>query len=331
MAVTKIENLNKHENPSTNTNAFDIENYLNANWDIVEEVINNNAEELEQDTNIQKNTDDISEINAKNIAQDEEIESIKSKDTTQDNLIEELQTKVVELQNENTSLKNQIPQGEATGNPIHLSDSSDMECEIVPIGGAEQETRSGSNILNFNVTQNSKVTVNDDGTLTINGTGGFSLKISQITLKSGVTYYEKAQLVSGTITSDEGLSIKDAFMGFNGSNWIPSASFLSYTPSEDVSKSSIWINAGVTFENAVIKLWANTDQSDFEQYGASPSPDYPSEIVTVGQNGSVEIKVDNGLETTDTNYQSYTKVLPIQKEFVKIGDYEDTFVKVDGK
>ena len=47
--------------------------------------------------------------------------------------------------------------------------------------------------------------------------------------------------------------------------------------------------------------------------------------------GSVEISVDNGLETTDTNYQSYTKVLPIQKEFVKIGEVEDTFVKVDGK
>ena len=213
----------------------------------------------------------------------------------------------------------QIP-GEATGNPIHLTDSSNLPCEIAVVGNSEQETRSGSNILNFNVTQNSKVTVNDDGTVTINGTGGFSLNISQITLKSGVTYYEKVQLMSGEITSTENLSIEEVFMGFNSSNWITTDSFLSYTPSEDVSKTGIWVNAGATFKNAVIKLWANTDQSDFEQYGAMPSPEYPSEIVTVGQNGSVEIKVNNGLETTDTNYQSYTKTLPIQQEMLE-GDY----------
>lgn len=96
----------------------------------------------------------------------------------------------------------------------------------------------------------------------------------------------------------------------------------------------IYINSGTTFDNFTFYFQvvnSDTNDFDYEQYGASPSPDYPSEVVTVGQNGSVEIKVDNGLETTDTNYQSYTKVLPIQKEFVKIGDVEDTFVKVDGK
>lgn len=52
---------------------------------------------------------------------------------------EALANKVVELETENTSLKNQIPSGEATGNPIHLSDSSDMKCEIVPIGESKEK------------------------------------------------------------------------------------------------------------------------------------------------------------------------------------------------
>lgn len=286
---TDISNI-KQEQTTQNTN---ISNLQTDNTSNKAKILDLEAKNTELDTNIQKNTDDIAEINAKNTAQDEEIAQIKEKDTAQDSLIEELQTKVVNLEAENTTLKNQIPSGEATGSPIHLTDSSDMECEIAVVGNSEQETRSGSNLLNFNVTQDSRVTVNDDGTVTINGTGGFSLNISQITLKSGVTYYEKVQLMSGEITSTENLSIEEVFMGFNSSNWITTDSFLSYTPSEDVSKTGIWVNAGATFKNAVIKLWANTDKSDFEPYGASPSPDYPSEIVTVGQNGSVEIEVCN--------------------------------------
>lgn len=50
-------------------------------------------------------------------------------------------------------------------------------------------------------------------------------------------------------------------------------------------------NATIKFENLMI--YEGTEDKDYEQYGASPSPDYPSEIVTVGQNGSVEIEVCN--------------------------------------
>ena len=46
MAIKKIDSFNKHQNPSTNQNPFDIENYLNVNWNKAQEVINNNADEL---------------------------------------------------------------------------------------------------------------------------------------------------------------------------------------------------------------------------------------------------------------------------------------------
>ena len=68
-----------------------------------------------------------------------------------------------------------------------------------------------------------------------------------------------------------------------------------------------------------LKITSSASADDIDMFVPdSPSPDYPSEIETV--NGSVEIKVDNGLETTDTNYQSYTKTLPIQQEMLE-GDY----------
>lgn len=159
-------------------------------------------------------------------------------------------------------------------------------------GSVEIEVCNG-NILDFNVAQNSKVTVNDDGTLTINGAGGFSLNIAPITVKAGVNYYQKVELVSGDVS---GVAISSAFMSFAGSNkWISNNNFTEVDLTEDIEKKTIWVNAGATFKDAVIRLWTNTDQSDF------------------------------------IPHQSYTKVLPIQKEFVKIGDVEDSFVKVDGK
>lgn len=46
MSVKKIESLNKHTDVTTNENEFDIDNYLNANWGTIIDVVDNNADEL---------------------------------------------------------------------------------------------------------------------------------------------------------------------------------------------------------------------------------------------------------------------------------------------
>lgn len=48
MSVKKIENFNIHEQPESNTDSFGVEAYLNENFEKAKEVINNNADELEQ-------------------------------------------------------------------------------------------------------------------------------------------------------------------------------------------------------------------------------------------------------------------------------------------
>lgn len=78
MSIKKIDNFNIHENPSTNENAFDIENYLNANFIKAKEVTNNNADELievQQNTTI--NTEQIEDIKQMNTTQEEQIEQLK--------------------------------------------------------------------------------------------------------------------------------------------------------------------------------------------------------------------------------------------------------------
>ena len=118
-----------------------------------------------------------------------------------------------------------------------------------------------SNLLDFNVAQNSRVTVNEDGTLTINGTGGFGLNIDKLQLKAGITYYQKVELISGSIS---GSNINNTFLSFAGTGaWISSEKFSQTNSTKDTEKTTIWINASAIFNNAVIKIWANTDKSDF--------------------------------------------------------------------
>ena len=87
MAVKKIENYNIHQNPATNENQFDVENYLNENWNKTKEVVNNNADELISvqerasalETDNTTNKQDISEIKEEQIEQNTNIESLQTK------------------------------------------------------------------------------------------------------------------------------------------------------------------------------------------------------------------------------------------------------------
>jgi hypothetical protein len=126
----------------------------------------------------------------------------------------------------------------------------------------EVDLESG-NLLNFNVNQNSKVTPNKDGTITINGTGGFNLNFEKINLKAG-TYYQKWELVSGKIS---GININTVFMNFDGSTkWSIQGEFIECAVSEEKETDKLWIHTNAIFDNAVIKLWVNTDKSDYEPY-----------------------------------------------------------------
>ena len=449
-----ISNI-KQEQITQNTNIQELQTDNTSNKAKIETLETKNTE---QDTNIQKNTNEIKTINEKNKSQDteitnikseqvtqntniqnntEEIEAINKKDTTQDKLIAELQT-------ENAKLKKTIESmqilGEATGNPIHLTDSSDMKCEIVVKGNAEQETRTDN--LMDNIWEQGLITA-ETGTDTDSTTmirSAFTevhpnhlYNISRSIYNSYMSYrfYDKdknflgTQLTEGMMTS----SLSDGRMNANESS-------MTFT----ITNTNVAYMRITDASNDLSTIYTLTTEAI--------NPDYPSEIVTVGQNGSVEIEVCNknwfdknninklvgyvdgngnfntdkpntrtlyiscmantdyvvsrvagqffriasfsgeikngvhmingitnkptasklsintgdnakylavtyynssndtlteqeilnsiqielGSEATDyIPHQSYTKVLPIQKEFVKIGDYEDTFVKQDGK
>lgn len=118
-----------------------------------------------------------------------------------------------------------------------------------------------SNLVNFaNAVQNPHVTVNADGTITINGKGGFSLKFESFLVKANTKYYMKWELVSGSI---EGIGMNNIFINPLTSEWLGKDTFIESSVSEDKQISSSWVHANAVFTNAKIKMWISKSQSDF--------------------------------------------------------------------
>ena len=140
MAVKKVNTLNAHENPSTNENEFDVENYMNVNWEKIIDVVDNNADELieAQQTQIIQNST-ISDMNID---------------------IEENANNIIALQKENTALKEELKRQKEdnklngltednSGELVHIENTTGARFNSLEIFGNEkQETREGKNLYN---------------------------------------------------------------------------------------------------------------------------------------------------------------------------------------
>lgn len=265
MSETDFLKLKKHDNVETNTEKFDIENYLNGNWD----KINKNAKEV--------NTK-ISNINSNNT---------------------ELEKELKEAQED---FYQASVRGQASGEYIHVEDSSNCRARIGISGNSEQDMRSGKNYLNTlaKYKAGEKVTVdgityifNEDGSITCNGTA---------TADSVLTFSSNLQTINGSGKKIVGM--------ITGTQVPAKLSILAYT--SDWSKNTFELLSSVN-KNITINMQENIDYTIFriiaykgttlnnqtiyyqildtsvndltyEQYGVSPSPDYQSPVKTVGSN-----------------------------------------------
>lgn len=330
MAVKKIEELNIHRDVNS-TEQFDVQGYLNENWDKMQDVVDNNAEELMQvqkdistlkednktnkssidvleksnetrDGKISKNTEDIEAIqgsiktatetiNKKDNEQDEDIKANKES-------IEELQAENLEIKAENERLREDIKSiatiGEASGENIHIEDSSNARCEIEIGGNHQQDTREGYNKLDssefINSTQNGvTLKVNLDGTLTLNGTATADttfrilrtqkLIVGKENLKVIINQLENA-IKTGTIR----LVCQDENYENTIYSQIGTSTFYNNLK-EGITYNifSLTISSGTICNNLKLGLVISEDKTDYEQYGASPSLDYPSSVKAVGK------------------------------------------------
>lgn len=306
MSETDFLKLKKHDNVETNTEKFDIENYLNGNWD----KINENAKKV--------NTD-ISNINSKNKEQDTNIGQLQENTETSSNKITELEKELKEAQKD--FYQNSI-RGQASGEYIHVEDSNNCRAKIGISGNHEQETREGYNLLNNTLQSQTinglKVTVNEDKSVAIVGTATDATPLifdqSKATLPAG-TYILKD--CSTFIESEEnhGSWNSGETKTFTADATLSGSGFYKYYGSGEV--------VNVTLYPILIK---GSELKPYEQYGASPSPDYPSEIETVGSNvnlleNTLKSQIINGI---DVKVQD-------NGEIVLNGTATDNYILVIGK
>lgn len=295
MSTTTNLKLFKHDNPTTNTNQFDVEKALNENWDKIDKNVGEVANKIQTLEN---------ETNAKDTSLESEIKALKE---------------------ENAIFRSQFPSATVTGKSIRLTDSSNMPCQITPLGASIQEgTPSieseapiesvGDNINYFPTDESeweqgaisSSTGENASNTVRLR-TRNFIEKPSN---QCHVSIQNTNYVFVNIIMYDE----SGAFIGAYG----------------DIDYSIVGSTSlAVTFTDECKKIKAVIKK-------ANDSTILPSEILTI------KAKLEKGTKTQYSPYgqgsigitigdgtTSQTKVLYTQQPFRAIGDVKDRFVKVD--
>lgn len=236
----------------------------------------------------------INQIDGKITRLTEETTENSQKLTKTEQDVNGLTTKVSSVEQSVENITN--TQNTATGKNIHLEDSSDDPLVSIKVkGSTTQVTRSEKNLLNVTAktttTQGLTFTVNEDKSITINGTN----------TGTGTYYFRIANnfaLPAGDYTlSNKNPSVKNnsGFIFYDDGNNFPRTNISNATFTKDTTiKPYLKVNAGVTVNNQtvypmIIKgTYTEETLPPYEQYGASPSTDYSSPIENV--EGNVEIK-----------------------------------------
>ena len=291
--------------------------------------ISKNVEALKTDNESNKTA--ISELKETTAQNSETITAIQEEQTTQNENIEknaegiaqnkkDVDEELTKIEKENSLLKSQIPTGTASGNSIHLEDSSNMPFEWKLRGGSRQATRSGYNLANLDadsfVKNGVTVTNNGDGSWTFNGTSSsfndliltknflLNHKIYQF---EDAKYLFKTIVVSGSFSNPDEVVVRTMGMGQDDgvdnflilNNELRDGEFskiFNKKSTSHLSRFELYCGPNVTFNNYTIKiLFAKTDNNEleWEQYGVSPSPDFPSEIKNVGDDVKIVIRNKN--------------------------------------
>lgn len=309
----------------------------------VDEVIENNKTEMKKsnetrDGKISKNTENIEAIQG---SIKTAIETINKKDNEQDEDIKANKETIKEIQAENERLREDIKSiatiGEASGENIHIEDSSNSRCEIEIGGNQKQETREGYNllILPASKTENGiTFTTNEDGSVTANGTATADASINFVNKEGSPSLSFEAGTYRLT-GCPQGGSSTTYRMGMNLSyNSCDIGDGVTQTIDTAVTNKNVWliVYSGTTVSNLTFypMLIKGTENKPYEQYGASPSLDYPSKVKSVGDNINMLFTNpddwEQGTITDGANASSMTRIRT--KNFIDIIDNEDYYVSI---
>ena len=236
-------------------------------WDTSNEI------DLESDFDIEKT------LNENWDRIDDNTAEVSKKNIEQDNSISELQEEIENLRN----ISNIMPSVNETGENITLNNTAkNVRFRKFKVGGnVKQETREGYNLLNANLPYTTSSSEN-----TIKWLGKENIPKIEV----NKYYYLHGKFSDGTTFS----GAHAAFVITDGMRQILNKTFgSSFQNTVDISNATnCYIYTDSTYANKTVTevaIYEGKENKAYEQYGASPSPDYPSEIKTVGSQGSVKV------------------------------------------
>lgn len=174
---------------------------------------------------------------------------------------------------------------------LTINTDKSLPLQINVLGNQEQETRSGKNELYIEngVFTNNGITFNsNNGIITITGTATSQVQAKYIPVNKTITQnYIYSSNLTGT---RDGFHVKASYTR-DGKIYYPDVNdTFQFNANDTINHFYFIIENGKTVNSTVKpQLEVGTTPTAWEQYGASPSPDYPSEIKTVGSNGSVKV------------------------------------------
>ena len=272
MAVKKINSLNEHQNPATNENEFDIENYLNENWEKIIDVVDNNADELTE-------LNDKSDIN-----------------------IQSLQTEISELEEDVKANSIIVTTEEATS--LQINDANGARGKLSVKGNYRQKTREGYNLLN--VEKNFTVTKGFVSVpINLKANTNYTVKADDIITddtKEYATFIFKD--ASDSDVKWVSLHYDDKKTTFTLSEDVTQVNIYSSTNYPNSQA------ATTTFKNLMI--YEGTEEKKYEEYGKAPTREFSAEIETVKDEVNIKKVNKNHLKIADQTISNSGVTLKIE-------------------
>ena len=187
---------------------------------------------------------------------------------------------------------------------MYVTDASTVPAKLEVRGNCKQETREGKNKLlctESNFTQNGVTVTSVGNKITVKGTAttGFSIPIysrvdnlGKLDVELNKTYCQTV-IADGTIDGNIELNIANDVSNYYSQIKPKSNQTISNEKLYDseIIKIFLWIANGITVNCTFsIQIEEGTEFTGFEEYGASPSLDYPSPVRALGDNVNMSDK-----------------------------------------
>lgn len=261
MSETTNLGLFKHDNPSTNTNQFNVENALNNNWDKIDEFAGDVSGQLDA---LQQSRETL----------ENKVEVLETDNITNKSDITLLKERITDLEDYQDSM---LPDGQASGEDITINDSAKYPCVVEVEGNSWQETsEQGKNLFN-GFFENGFI--NSTGEITVSDTSVTSRDYIEVEANKKVCFSNNGVATSVNIAQ---YNLDGSFVGIvataNNYTFTEKCLIKFYRNNTSVDKFQVEYDAVTQYE-------AFTPDS--------PSTKYPSDLEAVGDSGSVKNTVSN--------------------------------------